>query len=103
MGCRMSRERNKESIMRDGSARAVSIAIAALAMTLGTAVQTQSPPPQGQSFTTLYPKFTQQLFGVTSNFLTPGGYLGGVVVLQNGDVIAAECVSSNTRLHRFAS
>src|SRR2546428_2358249 len=46
--------------------------------------------------------YTQALWGTTSSFAQPGAILGGVVVLQNGDVIAAECVTSGgTRLHRF--
>ena len=45
----------------------------------------QSP---GQSFSTLDNKYTQQLFGVTSSFASSRGYLGGVAVLQNGDVLA---------------
>src|SRR5438105_3859168 len=57
--------------------------------------------PQGQSFTMLAPGYTQQLFGVTSNITAPSGVLGGVAVLQNGDVLAVECATDGTRLHRF--
>ena len=57
----------------------------------------------GQSFATLYPGYTQSLFGVVSAFASPGAVLGGVAVLQNGDVIAAECVPSGARLHRFSA
>jgi uncharacterized repeat protein (TIGR01451 family) len=66
--------------------------------------QSQGCNGQGCSFFTLDPAYAQHLFGVTASFLkTPPdrGYLGGVVVLQNGDVIAAECETSVTRLHRF--
>jgi hypothetical protein len=62
--------------------------------------------PQGFSFFTLDPAYAQHLFGVASSFLNSPpqkGYLGGVVVLQNGDVIAAECQTSVTRLHRFSA
>jgi uncharacterized repeat protein (TIGR01451 family) len=55
----------------------------------------------GQSFIDLSRGYSQQLFGVVSDFSTAGGYLGGIVVLQNGDVIAAECLSTGSRLHRF--
>src|SRR4029079_19457559 len=57
----------------------------------------------GQSFSMLYPGYSQTLFGVVSSFAVPGTVLGGVAVLQNGEVIAAECVSSNARLHRFSA
>src|SRR5437588_6552787 len=56
---------------------------------------------QGFSFFALAPGYSQQLFGVTSSFMAKSGYLGGVAVLQNGDVIAAECQTSGTRLHHF--
>ena len=59
---------------------------------------------QSYSFFTLAPGYAQHVFGVTYSFLaqTPQkGYLGGVVVLQNGDVISAECRTNGTRLHRF--
>ena len=58
------------------------------------------------SFFILDPAYAQRLFGVTSSFLRTAparGYLGGVVALQNGDVIAAECETSVTRLHRFSA
>ena len=58
---------------------------------------------EGQSFVLLYPGFSQRLFGVTSSFAQPGGYLGGIAVLQNGDVVAAECMFSGARLHRFSA
>ena len=57
---------------------------------------------QGKSFGFLDPAFTQQLFAATP---TNNGafYLGGVAVLPSGDLIATECVSAGTRLHRFSS
>ncbi|HEV8315990.1 MAG TPA: SdrD B-like domain-containing protein [Vicinamibacterales bacterium] len=79
----------------------LSAAIFAVAVTV--VVHTQS---QGFSFFTLDPAYAQHLFGVTSSFLASPprrGYLGGVVVLQNGDVIAAECETGVTRLHRFTA
>src|ERR1700704_3496886 len=59
---------------------------------------------QGFTFFTLQAGFTQRLFGTTKSFVRPKpqtGYLGGVAVLQNGNVIAAECETSATRLHIF--
>jgi hypothetical protein len=55
----------------------------------------------GKSFPFLDPAFTQQLFGSTDSFKVNGGNLGGIAILQNGDVIAAECVTKDTRLHIF--
>jgi uncharacterized repeat protein (TIGR01451 family) len=60
------------------------------------------PQSPGQSFQTLDSDYTQQLFGVTSSLAGPGGYLGGVAVLQNGNVLAVECAQNGTRLHRFS-
>jgi hypothetical protein len=74
-------------------------------MWAAVAVDTQQ---QGISFFTLDPDYDQNLFAVTSSFRTGGGapmpgYLGGVVVMQNGDVVAAECDTAGTRLHRFSA
>src|SRR5712691_8971435 len=57
----------------------------------------------GRSFSFLAPGYAQHVFGNTSNFKPAGGYLGGVVVLQSGDVIASECQTSTTRLHDFSA
>jgi hypothetical protein len=54
----------------------------------------------GKSFGFLAAGYTQKLWGATSNLRS---ILGGVAVLQNGDVIAAECVFTGTWLHRFAA
>src|SRR3954470_15107872 len=67
----------------------------ALTVTVGTA-------PQSVSFTTLAPGYAQHLFATTSSF-SKGSILGGVVILQNGDVIAAECATDGTVLHRFSA
>ena len=56
--------------------------------------------PQGLSFYGLAPEYAQHVFAVTDNLSL---YLGGVVVLQNGDVIASECAEKNARLHRFSA
>ena len=58
----------------------------------------------GASFLFLAPGFAQHVWGTASSFIAPKtqrGYLGGVVVLQNGTVLAAECLASPTRLHRY--
>lgn len=60
--------------------------------------------PQGYSFLGFTSGYSQRVFASTDdlqNTSTSKGYLGGVVVLQNGDVIAAECRTNGTRLHRF--
>jgi protocatechuate 3,4-dioxygenase beta subunit len=57
--------------------------------------------PAGKSFTFLQPGFTQQMFASTNSFLLRNGSLGGIAVLPGGDVVAAECLFSGTRLHRF--
>lgn len=76
------------------------LVFASLWVALGWIANGQAAP-DGQSFAMLVPGFSQRLFGVVSEFVVPGAYLGGIAVLQNGDVIAAECLSSNARLHRF--
>ena len=76
-------------------------AACAVALALSGVLVYGRPQYPGQSFLTLDNKYTQQLFGVTSSFASSGGYLGGVAVLQNGDVLAVECVENGTRLHRF--
>src|SRR5205823_4510039 len=53
---------------------------------------------QGFSFLFLVPGYSQHLFGVTS---PKSANLGGVVVLQNGDVITLECRMNGTNLHHF--
>src|SRR5438105_6257798 len=61
---------------------------------------------QSYSFFTLTPGYAEHVFGITSSFMAPRpkkGYLGGVAVLQSGDVIAAECLTNGTRLHRFSA
>jgi uncharacterized repeat protein (TIGR01451 family) len=56
----------------------------------------------GRPFVSLQAGFTQELFGVSESFLVDDtGSLGGVATLPNGDVVAAECVNTGTRLHRF--
>src|ERR1051325_4846602 len=55
----------------------------------------------GRSFASLAPGYAQHLWGVSS-LKSSSGTLAGVVVLQSGEVIAAECRStSTTRLHSF--
>src|SRR5438876_1026071 len=53
---------------------------------------------QGCSFLMLEPGYSQHLFGVTS---PKSANLGGVAVLQDGDVLSAECRMNGTTLHRF--
>src|ERR1041384_292042 len=54
----------------------------------------------GRSFQQLAPGYAQHLYGVFS--LRSNQFsLGGVVVLQDGTVIAAECRGPSTRLHVF--
>jgi uncharacterized repeat protein (TIGR01451 family) len=55
----------------------------------------------GISFLTLDPAYVQHVFARTT--LSSGRYLGGVAVLQSGDVIAAECQTNGTKLHRFSA
>ena len=55
----------------------------------------------GQSFLFgLQPPFTQSLFGVSSD-ITSGTVLGGIAFAPDGDVWVADCVFSDTGLHRF--
>src|SRR6185295_5366382 len=57
----------------------------------------------GHSFTSLATGFTQDLYGVTGDFVDPEfGILGGVAFSPTGDVWSAECYFYGTRLHRFA-
>src|SRR6185295_15322157 len=57
----------------------------------------------GHSFTSLATGFTQDLYGVTGDFVEPEfGILGGVAFSPSGDVWSAECYFWGTRLHRFA-
>ena len=77
-------------------------------LALVAAVVVVRTQPQGISFFSLDPDYAQHLYGVASSFqkgpnVPTHGYLGGVVVLQNGDVIAAECDTNGTRLHRFSA
>ena len=74
-------------------------AIIALCILAGTSAVVRGDP-QGLSFYGLAPEYAQHVFAVTDNLVL---YLGGLVVLQNGDVIAAECAEKNARLHRFAA
>ena len=58
----------------------------------------------GFSFLSLAPGFAQHVWGIATSFIAPKtqrGYLGGVVVMQNGTVFAAECLAASTRLHRY--
>src|SRR5437867_3390576 len=83
----------------------LSAAILSLLVTTTVRGQLQCSPGR-PFFCSLDTEYAQHLFGVTSSFLTMppnSGYLGGVVVLQNGNVIAAECETSVTRLHRFTA
>ncbi|HEY3162347.1 MAG TPA: carboxypeptidase regulatory-like domain-containing protein, partial [Vicinamibacterales bacterium] len=83
-----------------GRTRAVAawvvILVAAIMAGIGASENTN-----GKSFPYLDPAFTQHLFGSTSSFKISGGNLGGVAVLPNGDVVVAECVTKDTRLHKF--
>ena len=54
----------------------------------------------GQSFRVLAPGFAQHLYGVSS-LRSSSFSLGGVVVLQDGTVISAECRTNTTALHVF--
>src|ERR671919_469245 len=74
---------------------------AGLIVALAAAVALQRAQTQGYSFFWLAPGYGQQVFGTADNFLRRTGYLGGVVVLQNGDIVAAECETNRTRLHVF--
>ncbi|MFN2581491.1 MAG: hypothetical protein ABR498_01975, partial [Candidatus Dormibacteria bacterium] len=53
----------------------------------------------GRSFQTLAPGYAQHLYGVSS--LKSSLALGGVIVLQDGTVISAECRTPKTRLRIF--
>ena len=78
------------------------VQIAAAIAALVVAVILVRAVTQGFSFISLSDGYQQQVFGTADNFLRgEEGYLGGVVVLQNGDVIAAECETNRTRLHVF--
>src|SRR5437879_8856865 len=82
--------------------------MAASAMVAIAVVGTIVARGQGQSYSfyTLAAGYAQHEFGITSTYLRTGtqkGYLGGVAVLQNGDVIAAECLTNGTQLHRFSA
>lgn len=58
----------------------------------------------GFSFLSLAPGFAQHVWGTATSFIAPRtqrGYLGGVVVMQNGTVFAAECLAGPTRLHGY--
>lgn len=57
----------------------------------------------GESFISLPPAYAQHVLGATNNFRSSGGYLGGVVVLQTGHVVVAECQTSTTRFHVFST
>ena len=75
---------------------------AVIAAGLTAAVLLAYAATQGYSFFWLSPGYGQEVFGNTDSFLRgDAGYLGGVVVLQNGDVVAAECETQTTRLHVF--
>jgi uncharacterized repeat protein (TIGR01451 family) len=47
-------------------------------------------------------EYAQHVFATTAD-LSTASYIGGVVVLQDGDVIAAECAATGARLHRFSA
>lgn len=86
-------------------------ACGALAAALTLAITGASALGTGQSFTYLDSGFQQELWAVTQLASVPSGdpdipdfadtVLGGVAFAPNGDVWAAECVLSGTRLHRF--
>ena len=96
-----------------GRLRAVGVTLAVVAAV--AAMLRGAPPPQGKSFGYVDPAFTQELFATTvvkggpgpgPGGPGPGGKaftLGGVAVLPSGDVFAAECVTTGTRLHRFSA
>src|SRR5438132_10634741 len=54
----------------------------------------------GRSFLQLAPGYAQHLYGVSSLRSTSFS-LGGVVVLQDGTVVSAECRGPSTKLHIF--
>lgn len=57
---------------------------------------------QAVVFDGLPPEYAQHVFGTTEDELDD--YLGGIVVMQNGDVIAAECkADKGAKLHRFVA
>src|SRR5438309_2135125 len=76
--------------------KARALALMAIA---GAVAVIQGHITQGVSFYTLDPAYAQHVFASTTLF--SNRYLGGIAVLQNGDVIAAECQTSGTKLHRF--
>jgi len=58
----------------------------------------------GYSFLFLAPGFAQHVWGTAASFIAPKtqrGYLGGIVVMQDGTLFAAECLAGSTRLHRY--
>jgi hypothetical protein len=58
----------------------------------------------GQSFLSLQTGFTQELSGVTQMPSDTDGFatvLGGIAFAPDGDIWAADCVFTGTRLHRF--
>jgi len=57
--------------------------------------QADPSPGPGQSFTFLQPGFTEEIFGVSSNFA------GGVAFAPDGDPLMDNCAGSGSPLHRY--
>src|SRR5262245_54789633 len=98
----------EEGDMNPRTARRLAIASATVLATYLWSIGAQATGT-GKSFTSLAAGFTQDLYGVTGDFVdTEFGILGGVAfgpsqtAGQTGDVWSAECYFYGTRLHRFA-
>jgi len=73
-------------------------AVLAAAVVTGVAVALYAS--MGRSFQWLAPGYAQHLWGVSS-LKSSSFSLGGVVVLQDGTVVSAECRGPQTKLHIF--
>ncbi len=78
----------------------VDVRRAALTAAVLTGVAVVLYASMGRSFQWLMPGYTQHLWGVSS-LKSSSFSLGGVVVLQDGTVVSAECRGPQTRLHIF--
>jgi uncharacterized repeat protein (TIGR01451 family) len=80
--------------------RKTGLTLTTLVVALTTAAVLLRADLPGQTFDGLPLEYGQQLFAATYYV---NNYLGGLVVLQNGDVLAAECTNTPTTiLHRFS-
>ncbi len=96
--------------MTAGMRRLSTMVLAAMLIAGGlfTLPSRANAPVLGQSFTWLQNGFTQELIGVSRDFLTPPdedgnptAILGGVAFDSHGNPVVTECMKANTQLHRF--